>query len=45
MADNSIISGDNRKEIHTQMKVYFDKNGKSRENKPTLTTYSNFDDF
>ena len=36
MADNSIISGDNRKEIHTQMKAYFDKNGKSRENKPTL---------
>ena len=28
MADNSVISGDNRKEIHTQMKAYFDKNWK-----------------
>ena len=36
MADNSIISGDNRKEIHTQMKAYFDKNGKVEKNKPTL---------
>ena len=36
MSDNSIISGDSRKEIHTQMKAYFDKHGKSRENKPTL---------
>ncbi|MBL6648752.1 MAG: hypothetical protein ISP56_00630 [Flavobacteriaceae bacterium] len=36
MSDNSVISGNSRKEIHTQMKAYFDKNGKSRENKPTL---------
>ena len=31
-----LISGDSRKEIHTQMKAYFEKHGKSRENKPTL---------
>ena len=36
MADSSIISGNNRKEIHSQMKAYFKKNGKTRENKPRL---------
>jgi len=36
MADGSVISGNDRKEIHTQMKAYFEKNGKTRENKPRL---------
>lgn len=36
MKDGAVISGNNRKEIHNQMKVYFEKNGKTKENKPTL---------
>jgi len=36
MSDNSVITGDNRKEIHNQIKTYFEKNGKSKENKPSL---------
>ncbi len=36
MGDNSVITGDNRKEIHNQIKIYFEKNGKTKENKPSL---------
>ena len=36
MGDGSVITGDDRKDIHTQMKVYFEKNGKTKENKPKL---------
>ena len=36
MGDGSVITGDDRKEIHTQMKVYFEKNGKTKEIKPKL---------
>ena len=36
MGDGSVISGSDRKEIHSQMKAYFEKNGKTKENKPKL---------
>ena len=36
MGDGSIITGNDRKEIHSQMKAYFEKNGKTKENKPKL---------
>ena len=36
MGDNSVITGDNRKEIHNQIKIYFEINGKTKENKPSL---------
>ena len=36
MGDNSEITGNDRKEIRSQMKAYFEKNGKTKENKPSL---------
>ena len=36
MGDSSEITGNDRKEIHSQMKAYFEKNGKTKENKPSL---------
>ena len=36
MGDGSVISGNDRKEIHGKMKEYFEKNGKTKENKPKL---------
>jgi hypothetical protein len=36
MSDGSVISGNDRKEIHAAMKAYFEINGKSTENKPVL---------
>ena len=36
MGDGSIISGNDRKEIHIAMKAYFEVNGKSKENRPSL---------
>jgi hypothetical protein len=36
LGDNSVITGDNRKEIHNQIKIYFEINGKTKENKPSL---------
>ena len=36
MGDGSLISGNDRKEIHGKMKEYFEKNGKTKENKPKL---------
>lgn len=36
MGDGSVISGTDRKNIRNQMKAYFDKNGKTKENKPRL---------
>ena len=36
LGDNSVITGDNRKEIHNQIKIYFEINGKTKENKPNL---------
>ena len=34
--DGSVISGNDRKEIHGKMKEYFEKNGKTKDNKPKL---------
>ncbi len=36
MGDDSVISGNDRKEIHSQIKAYFEKNEKTKENKPKL---------
>ena len=36
MSDGSTISGSDRKEIHIAMKAYFEANGKSKENRPSL---------
>ena len=36
MGDGSIISGNDRKEIHIAMKAYFEVNEKSKENRPSL---------
>jgi len=36
MGDGTVISGNDRKEIHGKMKEYFEKNGKTKENKPKL---------
>ena len=36
MGDNSVITGNDRKEIHNQIKIYFEINGKTKENKPSL---------
>jgi len=36
MGDGSIITGNDRKEIHSKMKTYFEKNEKTKENRPKL---------
>ena len=36
MSDGSVISGNDRKEIHVAMKAYFEINGKTRGSKPNL---------
>jgi hypothetical protein len=36
MGDGSIITGNDRKEIHSKMKTYFGKNEKTKENRPKL---------
>ena len=36
MGDGSIIAGNDRKEIHSKMKTYFENNEKTKENKPKL---------
>ena len=36
MGDGTVISGNDRKEIHGKMKEYFEKNGKTKENKPKI---------
>ena len=36
MGDGSVITGNDRKEVCSKMKDYFEKNGKTRENKPRL---------
>jgi hypothetical protein len=36
MSNGSNTTGNDRKEIHTAMKAFFEINGKTRENKPTL---------
>ncbi|MAU62968.1 MAG: hypothetical protein CMC38_01260 [Flavobacteriaceae bacterium] len=36
MGDGSVITGNDRKEVCSKMKDYFEKNGKTKENKPRL---------